>query len=139
MSLKQDGYDFAEVVKTTTEDAMKQFEQGAREVELSETGWGSEEVREQLKEDCKSVADLLRVEETKKMVTVIEVSSRASRSRLDAVLTTSSTTEEHQEAGRRDGGAELEQAKQGYVGQDPPRIQNCSRQGRRGLHPQGDQ
>lgn len=71
--LKVDGYDFARVVKETTEKAKREFQEGAKEVTLSETGWSAEETEAQLAEDMVAIADLLRVEETRKMVAVIEV------------------------------------------------------------------
>jgi protein SEY1 len=75
--LKADGYDFAQVVKETTEKAEEEFRKGAKEVTLEETGWSSEETEGQLREDMVAIADLLRVEETKKMIAVIEVRSHA--------------------------------------------------------------
>lgn len=71
--LKADGYDFAQVVRETTEKAEQEFKKGAKEVTLEETGWSSEETEGQLREDMVAIADLLRVEETKKMIAVIEV------------------------------------------------------------------
>lgn len=50
------------------------FVEGAKEVNLEESGWTWEESLSQLKEDMGAITDLLRVEETKKMVLVIEVS-----------------------------------------------------------------
>ncbi|KAI5475047.1 GTP-binding protein Sey1 [Pseudohyphozyma bogoriensis] len=70
--LKVDGYDFAEVVKATRKTAEEEFVKGAKEVKLDETEWSYEESLEQLREDVVAIADLLRVEETKKMVAVIE-------------------------------------------------------------------
>jgi hypothetical protein len=46
---------------------------------LAETGWSYEESLGQLKEDVVAIADLLRVEETRKMVLVIEVRSLSPR------------------------------------------------------------
>lgn len=70
--LKADGYDFAKVVQETMAQAEKAFETQAKEVRLEDTEWSTEETEQQLKEDMHAVADLLRVEETRKMVTVIE-------------------------------------------------------------------
>lgn len=71
--LKVDGYDFAKVVSETTSKAQKEFEKGVAEVKLEDAGWETVQEEQQLKEDMGAVADLLRVEETKKMVAVIEV------------------------------------------------------------------
>lgn len=87
--LKADGYDFAQVVKETTEKAEEEFRKGAKEVTLEETEWSSEETEGQLREDMVAIADLLRVEETKKMVAVIEVCSFALRCRVEEMLTPS--------------------------------------------------
>lgn len=73
--LKGEGYDFAEVVKGTKETAENDFVKGAKEVMLEETDWSYEETLNQLREDVVAIADLLRVEETKKMVLLIEVSA----------------------------------------------------------------
>jgi hypothetical protein len=62
------------VVKETREKAESDFGAGAQEVLLAETGWSFEESLGQLKEDIVAIADLLRVEETRKMVLIIEVS-----------------------------------------------------------------
>lgn len=71
--LKGDGYDFALVVKETREQAEGEFVKGAKEVLLEDTDWSYEESLGQLKDDMEAIADLLRVEETKKMVSAIEV------------------------------------------------------------------
>lgn len=71
--LRVDGYDFALVVRETRAQAENEFEAQAREVVLKDTEWSYEETLAQLKEDTVAIADLLRVEETKKMVAVIEV------------------------------------------------------------------
>ncbi|KAK4697654.1 protein SEY1, partial [Phenoliferia sp. Uapishka_3] len=70
--LKVDGYDFAKVVSETKKKAEEDFVRGAKEVLLKETNWSDEEVLAQLKEDVVAIADLLRGEETKKMVLIIE-------------------------------------------------------------------
>lgn len=72
-ALRVEGYDFAKVVQTTTSQAESDFDKGAQDVLLSETGWSVDETKNQLKEDMVAIADLLRVEETKKMVAEIEV------------------------------------------------------------------
>ncbi|GAA6060069.1 hypothetical protein JCM10212_003030 [Sporobolomyces blumeae] len=73
-SLKQDGYDFAQVVQKARAKAEAEFDDEARKVELRETesGWSSTEQRALLEEDLESVAELLRKEETRKMVAIIE-------------------------------------------------------------------
>lgn len=72
--LKVDGYDFAKVVQETRERAEKEFVEGAKSCQLEDTDWSWEEALGMLKEDIVAIADLLRVEETKKMVVIIEVS-----------------------------------------------------------------
>ncbi|KAK4053275.1 Dynamin-like GTPase that mediates homotypic ER fusion [Microbotryomycetes sp. JL221] len=71
-ALKVEGYDFAKVVDQTTKKAEDDFDHEAREVLLDETSWSAEETKAQLREDMVAIADLLRVEETKKMVAEIE-------------------------------------------------------------------
>ncbi|KAK4046214.1 Dynamin-like GTPase that mediates homotypic ER fusion [Microbotryomycetes sp. JL201] len=71
-ALKVEGYDFAKVVQETTKKAEDDFDNEAKEVLLDETSWSSEEAKAQLREDMVAIADLLRVEETKKMVAEIE-------------------------------------------------------------------
>ncbi len=70
--LKVDGYDFAQVVQSTRASASAEFDQGAASVLLAETDWSAEETKQQLAEDMTAIADLLRAEETKKMVAVVE-------------------------------------------------------------------
>lgn len=70
--LKGEGYDFAAVVKSTRAKAEEDFVKGAREVVLADSGWSYDESLAQLQEDVVTIADMLRVEETKKMVAVIE-------------------------------------------------------------------
>ncbi|CEQ40273.1 SPOSA6832_01887 [Sporobolomyces salmonicolor] len=71
-ALRTEGYDFARVVQGAREKAEGTFEKEAREVELKESGWSASEQRGLLEEDMDSVAELLRKEETRKMVAVIE-------------------------------------------------------------------
>ncbi|GAA5838782.1 hypothetical protein JCM5353_000189 [Sporobolomyces roseus] len=71
-SLKKDGYDFAKVVKEAKEDAESRFVEESRKVELDESGWSRDEQEALLREDLESVAELLRKEETRKMVAIIE-------------------------------------------------------------------
>ncbi|GAA5899382.1 hypothetical protein JCM6882_009104 [Rhodosporidiobolus microsporus] len=71
-ALQSEGYDFAVVVKTARDKAEKVFEEGAKGVLLEESGWSKEEQEGALKEDIEAVAELLRKEETRKMVAVIE-------------------------------------------------------------------
>ncbi|KAM0787805.1 hypothetical protein ACM66B_003859 [Microbotryomycetes sp. NB124-2] len=70
--LKVEGYDFAKVVQETTSKAEDEFDREAKDVLLDETSWSAEETKSQLREDMIAIADLLRVEETKKMVAEIE-------------------------------------------------------------------
>ena len=70
--LKVEGYDFAKVVLETKARAEDDFLKGAKEVHLADTDWSYDESFTQLQEDIVSIADLLRIEETKKMVLVIE-------------------------------------------------------------------
>ncbi|SCZ98589.1 BZ3500_MvSof-1268-A1-R1_Chr3-1g05483 [Microbotryum saponariae] len=70
--LKVEGYDFAKVVEGTTKEAENDFEKGSKEVLLEETEWSATETEMQLKEDMVAIADLLRAEETKKMIANIE-------------------------------------------------------------------
>lgn len=76
-SLKKDGYDFAKVVKEAKEDAESRFVEESRKVELDESGWSRDEQEALLREDLESVAELLRKEETRKMVAIIEVRRRS--------------------------------------------------------------
>lgn len=71
--LKGEAYDFALVIKETREKAEGEFVTGAKEVLLEDTEWSYKESLGQLKDDMEAIADLLRVEETKKMVAAIEV------------------------------------------------------------------
>ncbi|GAA5977656.1 hypothetical protein JCM11641_006892 [Rhodosporidiobolus odoratus] len=71
-ALKKEGYDFALVVREAREVAEREFEKGARKVVLEESGWSEEEEGGMLREDMDAVAELLRKEETRKMVAVIE-------------------------------------------------------------------
>jgi hypothetical protein len=70
--LKVDGYDFAQVVQSTRATASAEFDKGAKDVLLSDTDWSADETKQQLDEDMTAIADLLRAEETKKMVAVVE-------------------------------------------------------------------
>ncbi|TNY22692.1 RHD3/Sey1 [Rhodotorula diobovata] len=71
-ALRGDGYDFARVVRDARTRAEGTFEEEAARVVLEESGWSAEEERVALGEDMDSVAELLRKEETRKMVAVIE-------------------------------------------------------------------
>lgn len=77
LGLKQENYDFSLVVKETKEKAERDFIEGAKEVKLGETDWSWEEALGALREDVVSIADLLRGEETRKMVALIEVGLRS--------------------------------------------------------------
>lgn len=72
-ALKNDGYDFAKVVREAKSKAETTFDDEARKVVLEESGWKVDEARATLDEDMEHVAELLRKEETRKMVAVIEV------------------------------------------------------------------
>ncbi|GAA5869671.1 hypothetical protein JCM8547_005102 [Rhodosporidiobolus lusitaniae] len=71
-ALQTDGYDFARVVGEAREEAEGRFREESGKVVLSESGWSTEEQEGMLREDIESVAELLRKEETRKMVAVIE-------------------------------------------------------------------
>jgi hypothetical protein len=80
--LKGEGYNFAEVVKRANARCEGRFEECAREAVVveGEEGkgmWNWQEELESLKGEIKSVADLFRKDETKKMVNAIEVRSRS--------------------------------------------------------------
>ncbi|GAA6002408.1 hypothetical protein JCM10207_001105 [Rhodosporidiobolus poonsookiae] len=71
-ALRSEGYDFAAVVSGARGKAEKAFAEGAEGVVLEESGWSADEQDAMLKEDMDAVAELLRKEETRKMVAVIE-------------------------------------------------------------------
>ncbi|GAA5980721.1 hypothetical protein JCM5350_006364 [Sporobolomyces pararoseus] len=71
-SLKREGYDFAKVVSQSRESVEKEFRRLGKEVELENSGWNIEEQESLFKEDLESVAELLRKEETRKMIAIIE-------------------------------------------------------------------
>ncbi|GAA5981785.1 hypothetical protein JCM10908_004608 [Rhodotorula pacifica] len=71
-AIKSEGYDFALVVGEAKRKAEKVFEDEAKKVVLEESGWNVDEARATLEEDMEHVAELLRKEETRKMVAVIE-------------------------------------------------------------------
>ncbi|GAA6002242.1 dynamin-like GTPase SEY1 [Rhodotorula paludigena] len=71
-ALRTEGYDFARVVSDARKQAEKRFDDEAKKVVLDESGWSPEEERAALVEDMDHVAELLRKEETRKMVAVIE-------------------------------------------------------------------
>ena len=75
--MRGDSYDFAEIVKTARARCEKRFVDGAKEILLEDTDWSYEEEFGLLSEEVKSVADQCRKDETKKMVNLIEVSSRS--------------------------------------------------------------
>lgn len=70
--LKGEGYDFAAVVEKQRSAAENTFTEGAKALVLPDTNWVYEDALAQLQEDLASIADRLRVEETKKMVLTIE-------------------------------------------------------------------
>ena len=65
-------YDFGEVVRTEKEGAQLKFLTAAKLLLLADTDWSITEDAAQLEEDIESIADVMRVEETKKMVAQIE-------------------------------------------------------------------
>jgi hypothetical protein len=71
-SLKKEGYDFARVVSSAKETAEREFKEESEKVELEESGWDRSEQEGLFKEDLESVAELLRKEETRKMIAIIE-------------------------------------------------------------------
>ncbi|GAA6012285.1 hypothetical protein JCM11491_007082 [Sporobolomyces phaffii] len=71
-ALKQEGYDFARVVKQARDDAEAEFKRESDQVELAESGWSRQEQEGLFREDLESVAELLRKEETRKMIAIIE-------------------------------------------------------------------
>lgn len=73
--LKVDGYNFADVVRKARAAAEAIFSDGAREAVVTEgdATWQWEEELRLLREEVRSVADLLRKDETKKMINTIEV------------------------------------------------------------------
>ncbi|GAA6050175.1 hypothetical protein JCM3770_000438 [Rhodotorula araucariae] len=66
------GYDFARVVGAARQAAERAFDDEVARVLLEESGWSADEERAALGEDLDAVAELLRKEETRKMVAVIE-------------------------------------------------------------------
>ncbi|KAH9055527.1 protein SEY1 [Lactarius vividus] len=72
--LKVDGYSFADVVNKARAAAEARFSDGAREAVVTEddAAWQWEEELRLLREEVRSVADLLRKDETKKMINTIE-------------------------------------------------------------------
>ncbi|KAF8315843.1 root hair defective 3 GTP-binding protein [Clavulina sp. PMI_390] len=70
--VKGDGYDFGAVVKSRREKNQGAFVAGAQEALLTETDWTYEDELELLKEEITTIADQLRADETKKMLTLIE-------------------------------------------------------------------
>lgn len=74
-ALQSEGYDFGRVVKEARERVEREFKEKTESVVLEESEWSAEEQGTQLGEDMDAVAELLRKEETRKMVAVIEVRS----------------------------------------------------------------
>ncbi|GAA5887046.1 hypothetical protein JCM3774_006356, partial [Rhodotorula dairenensis] len=72
LALKSEGYDFARVVREAKRTAEQTFKEEADKVVLDQSGWNVDEARATLEEDMEHVAELLRKEETRKMVAVIE-------------------------------------------------------------------
>ena len=75
MGLKSDGYNFADVVSEARAAALARFSDRAQEAVVTEgdATWQWEEELRLLQEEVQSVADLLRKDETKKMINAIEV------------------------------------------------------------------
>lgn len=70
--LRGDNYDFGQVVSTERTKAIEAFTTGCALICLADTDWTTTEETMQLEESIDQIADQCRVEETKKMVTVIE-------------------------------------------------------------------
>ncbi|KAN0060995.1 Dynamin-like GTPase that mediates homotypic ER fusion [Thecaphora frezii] len=68
----ESNYDFGEVVGSEKERAQVRFDTAAKLLLLPDTDWTIAEEETQLEEDIQSIADTMRVEETKKMVAQIE-------------------------------------------------------------------
>ncbi|EPQ28364.1 uncharacterized protein PFL1_04191 [Pseudozyma flocculosa PF-1] len=68
----ESNYDFGEVVGSEKERAQAKFSAAAKLVLLADTDWTVSEEEAQLEEEIQSIADTMRVEETKKMVAQIE-------------------------------------------------------------------
>jgi hypothetical protein len=86
-AIKVEGYDFARVVDEARRRAQRHFEEEAGKVVLEQSGWDIVEARQTLEEDMEHVAELLRKEETRKMVAVIEVCLRRFGSSLSLQFT----------------------------------------------------
>ncbi|PWZ03424.1 root hair defective 3 GTP-binding protein [Testicularia cyperi] len=65
-------YDFGQVVGSERKAAQTKFSVAARAVLLPDTDWTVDEEEAQLEQEIQSIADTMRVEETKKMVAQIE-------------------------------------------------------------------
>lgn len=71
--VKGESYDFGEVVQNQRERNEKVFIAGASEALLEDTDWTYDDELDLLREDITHIADQCRVDETKKMITRIEV------------------------------------------------------------------
>lgn len=71
--LRTEGYDFGLVVSESTRIAQAGFKSAAQEGKLGETDWDWEESAGMLREDMEGVAQVLRGEEIKKTIVIIEV------------------------------------------------------------------
>ncbi|KDN35946.1 root hair defective 3 GTP-binding protein [Tilletiaria anomala UBC 951] len=71
-NLRGDGHDFGEVVRVERAKAETAFAAAAALLMLDGTDWNTAEEEAQLREDIQQIADQCRVEETKKMIVLIE-------------------------------------------------------------------
>ena len=72
--MKSDSYNFAEVIATNRTQAEQAFIKEATTLVLQDTDWSFDDSLATLRADITSIATDCRVEETKKMITSIEVS-----------------------------------------------------------------
>ncbi|KAH8918445.1 root hair defective 3 GTP-binding protein [Atractiella rhizophila] len=70
--LRGEGYDFGAVVREERERAESTFDEEGGKVLLTETEWSLEESKSQLLDELETIAAECRVEETKKMVALID-------------------------------------------------------------------
>ena len=75
--MRVEGYSFADVVASVRKTAEGRFTEGAKEAKLEDTDWVWEDELDLLREEIQTIADQCRADETKKMVNLIEVSSRS--------------------------------------------------------------
>ena len=73
--VKDEKYNFADIVAEARKSCEGTFMSGAKEALIEGTDWSWQEELGLLKEEIQHVADQFRKDETKKMVNLIEVSS----------------------------------------------------------------